>query len=164
MTADSRSRAQPPDRSSPGGLAGAGPVPAAAAEPPVLDQAFESDSLYLLRSAVAAYASQAGLPPARCDDVVVAVHELAANVIRHGAGHGRLRLWHDHTALHCEVSDDGPARGDGDGQAAVRDAAGWPVDYGHGLWLVQTVSDQATWRSGADGSTVAITFTIQPPG
>ena len=77
----------------------------------VLEQAFDGDSLYALRAAVAAHASEAGLPRQRVYDVVAAVHELAANAVRHGAGHGRLRLWADGQALHCQVSDDGlPAR------------------------------------------------------
>ncbi len=40
-----------------------------------------------------AHVDQAGLSEDRASDVVLAVHELAANAIAHGAGHGRLRLW-----------------------------------------------------------------------
>src|SRR5580704_16283973 len=50
----------------------------------ILDQAFDEDSLYALRAAVAAHATQAGLAPGRADDLVIAVHELAANAVRHG--------------------------------------------------------------------------------
>ena len=74
----------------------------------VLDQAFDGDSLYALRAAVAAHAAEAGLPRQRVYDVVTAAHELAANAVRHGAGRGRLRLWADGRSLHCQVSDDGP--------------------------------------------------------
>src|SRR5580700_6002436 len=74
---------------------------------PILDQAFDADSLYALRAAVAAHATQAGLAPGRADDLVIAVHELAANAVRHGAGHGRLRVWRSDQALLCEISDDG---------------------------------------------------------
>jgi anti-sigma regulatory factor (Ser/Thr protein kinase) len=59
----------------------------------VLEQAFDGDSLYALRSAVATHAAEAGVPRQRVYDVVTAVHELAANAVRHGAGRGRLRLW-----------------------------------------------------------------------
>jgi two-component sensor histidine kinase len=41
-------------------------------------------------------------------DVVLAVHELAANAIRHGAGAGRLRVWKLVRELCCQV-DDGEA-------------------------------------------------------
>src|SRR5579872_2306597 len=61
-------------------------------DPLILDQAFDEDSLYALRATVAAHATQAGLAPGRSDDLVIAVHELAANAVRHGAGHGRLRV------------------------------------------------------------------------
>src|SRR5260370_39144366 len=84
-----------------------GPAPGArAAAAPVLGEAFDADSLYALRAAVAAHAAQAGLPQHRADDLVVAAHELAANAILHGAGHGRLRLWRQEQALQCQVTDD----------------------------------------------------------
>ena len=59
---------------------------------PVLDQALDANSLYQLRASVAAHAVRAGLPQGRADDLVMAAHELAANVVRHGSGHGRLRI------------------------------------------------------------------------
>src|SRR3984957_16034567 len=82
-------------------------APPAASDAPILDQVFDADSLYALRAAVAAHAADAGLSPGRADDLVIAVHELAANAVRHGAGHGRLRIWRSEAALLCEVSDDG---------------------------------------------------------
>src|SRR5579859_2195937 len=95
----------------------------------LLDQAFDRDSLYALRSAVAAHASAAGLTRQRVYDVVTAAHELAANAVRHGAGHGRLRLWADTQVLRCQVSDDGP-----DGQDTPGPDAAWNSGHGHGLW------------------------------
>jgi anti-sigma regulatory factor (Ser/Thr protein kinase) len=126
----------------------------------VLDQAFDRDSLYALRSAVAAHASEAGLPRERVYDVVTAAHELAANSVRHGAGHGRLRLWANSRVLHCQVSDDGPA-----GQDAARpDAEAWPREHGHGLWLIDQVADQVNLDRGPSGTTVTATFIISSPG
>jgi anti-sigma regulatory factor (Ser/Thr protein kinase) len=52
----------------------------------LLELAFDSSSLDVLRSEVLVLSSQAGLPDDRARDVVLAVHELAANVICHGAG------------------------------------------------------------------------------
>ncbi len=75
---------------------------------PILDLRLDGDSLYQLRASVAAHAAQAGLPPRRADDLVIAVHELAANVVRHGSGHGRLRIWQHRDALHCQITDEGP--------------------------------------------------------
>jgi anti-sigma regulatory factor (Ser/Thr protein kinase) len=126
----------------------------------VLDQAFDRDSLYALRAAVAAHASEAGLPRERVYDVVTAAHELAANAVRHGAGHGRLRLWADGRALHCQVGDDGPA----DQDAARPDAVAWPREHGHGLWIIDKVADQVNLDCGPSGTTVTATFIISSPG
>src|SRR5271170_5945505 len=104
MTTDGGARPAPGDRRPPSG--DARPAPGDPG-PQILDQAFDAGSLYALRAAVAAHATQAGLPPGRADDLVIAVHELASNAVRHGAGHGRLRIWRSDQALHCEISDDG---------------------------------------------------------
>jgi anti-anti-sigma factor len=125
---------------------------------PVLEQEFDTDSLFALRAAVAAHASQAGLSDGRTGDLVLVVHELAANTIRHGAGHGRLRLWRTQDAVRCEVTDEGAP------QAQARDAALWPVEHGHGLWLVRQVADSSDLRSGPSGTVASVTFRLGPPG
>ena len=119
-------------------------------ESPALDQAFDSDSLYALRAAVAAHGSQAGLSDGRTRDLVLAVHELAANAVRHGAGQGRLRLWAADDAVRCEVTDQGAP-----GEA---DAAGWQAEPGHGLWLVRQIADSASVQSGVSGTVAAVIF------
>ena len=125
-------------------------VAAGDGESPALDQAFDSDSLYALRAAVAAHGSQAGLSDGRTRDLVLAVHELAANAVRHGAGQGRLRLWAADDAVRCEVTDQGAP-----GEA---DAAGWDAEPGHGLWLVRQIADSASVQSGASGTVAAVIF------
>jgi anti-sigma regulatory factor (Ser/Thr protein kinase)/anti-anti-sigma regulatory factor len=128
-------------------------------DPLILDQAFDEDSLYALRATVAAHATQAGLAPGRSDDLVIAVHELAANAVRHGAGHGRLRVWKSDRALLCEISDDGIAQPAGTG-----DAAQWRTEPGHGLSLVRQVADQASLHSGPSGTLATISFALDAPG
>jgi anti-anti-sigma factor len=155
---------------------------------PILEQAFDADSLYALRAAVAAHAAEAGLSPGRSDDLVIAVHELAANSVRHGAGHGRLRVWRADHSLLCEISDEGvppaddaqppegaqppdgagpqaqPGSGDGAGPGPDRDvAAHWRAEPGHGLSLVRQVADQASLTSGPDGTVATISFAIGAP-
>ncbi len=144
----------PPETAS----AGPGAGPGDGQQSLILDQAFDRDTLYQLRAAVSAHGAEAGLPPARVGDLVLAVHELAANAVRHGAGHGRLLIWRNHQALHCQVTDDGAAQ--------VTGNADWGAEPGHGLWLVRQVADQASWRSAADGTTALISFTLagQPAG
>jgi anti-sigma regulatory factor (Ser/Thr protein kinase) len=137
-----------------------------AGTPPILDQVFDRDSLYALRSAVAAHALQAGLPQNRVGDLVAAVHELAANTVRHGAGHGRLRVWKHDQALYCLVADDGPPQDAGAADGAEqqsRDTALWRTSSGHGLWLVRHLADELTLSSGPDGTTATVMFTLGPP-
>jgi anti-anti-sigma factor len=162
MTGDARRR-QPPEQTWPGGSPGAdagGRQP-----PPVLDQAFDNDSLYALRAAVAAHASQAGLAEGRIGDLVLAVHELAANAVRHGAGRGRLRIWDTGGMLRCEVADDGAAQSAaGDAAAGAVNPAPWRTGPGRGLWLVRRVADETSVQSGPSGTVAAVSFTLAPPG
>ena len=76
---------------------------------PLLDQEFDPDTLPALRAALSAHALEAGLAEELAGDLVLAVHELAANAIAHGAGYGHLRLWHLPGALSCEITDGRPA-------------------------------------------------------
>jgi len=126
-----------------------------------LELAFDADTLADLRKAVLAVAVAAGLPGERADEVMFAVHELAANVVRHGGGAGRARM--DVTAgyLRCQVSEAGPgstaggARGGGGSPALP-----WPFRPGHGLWLVRNVADQVSGQAGPDGSEVTVAFRL----
>ena len=123
-----------------------------------LDQAFDSGTLYALRAAVQAHAIQAGLPESRTDDLVIAVHELAANAVRHGAGAGRLRMWERDGALHCEVSDSGSPDSGIHAGPGGNTADRWPFLQGHGLWLVRLVADQISVFSGPGGTCATVVF------
>lgn len=136
--------------------------------PPILDQAFDAGTLYALRAAVHLHACRAGMSEGQATDVVLAVHELAANAIRHGAGSGRLRVWQLAGTLRCQVDDSGPAAGGG---PAGPGAAGsprqpptvadpWPQLPGHGLWVARQVADRMEVLSGPHGTRATITFTV----
>ena len=135
---------------------------------PILDQAFDAGSLYTLRAAVAAHATQAGLTPGRADDLVIAVHELAANAVRHGAGHGRLRIWRSDQALRCEITDDGvPDAKDAENAenaAPEAQAPEWRTEPGHGLSLVRQVADHISLSSGRGGTSATISFALAASG
>jgi len=137
----------------------------------VLDQALDADSLYQLRASVAAHAVQAGLPQRRADDLVIAAHELAANVVRHGSGRGRLRIWRQDRMLHCQVTDDRfPQLPGSDGRDIEMQAdppaapTPWRVEPGHGLWLVRQLADQTSLHPGLSGSAVTISFALGSAG
>ena len=113
---------------------------------------FDADALAGLRQAVLGYATACGMPEDRAVDVMLAVHEVAANAVHHGPGHGRLRLHVTAGTLRCEVADAGPASRDG--------TAPWPVEHGHGLWLVETIADHVRVNSGPHGSLITMAFTL----
>ena len=112
--------------------------PGSDAEAGVLDQEFNAGALAGLRHAVLGNATACGMPEDRATDVMLAVHELAANAVRYGPGHGRLRLHITASTLHCQISDPGPSSG----------TVPWPVEQGHGLWLVHTTADHVRVTSG----------------
>jgi Histidine kinase-like ATPase domain len=149
-----------------------------------LDQPFDSGVLPELRAAVQAHACEAGMPVERAMDVVLAVHELMANAIRHGAGKGRLRVWLAAGTLRCQVDDEGapvsapPGRGGTDpadladrlhlvrladplDQADPADPLDpWPVRPGHGLWVVRQVADRMEVVSGPAGTRATAVFVL----
>lgn len=112
----------------------------------VCDEIFDAATLHLLRERVAACAAAAGMPEDRAMHVTLAVHELAANAVRHGAGSGRLLMHAAGDELRCQVSDAGSGAGP------------WPLRPGHGLWIVRTVADHVTVSSGPHGSRVTAIF------
>ncbi len=148
-----------------------------AEKPPILDTTFDSGTLHVLRADVQARASRAGFPDDRVEDMVLAIHELAANAVHHGAGAGRLRIWNVAGSLHCQVDDGalvsgGPAAagaGHGDGGATETESppspsavGSWRSTPGHGLWVVQQVADQLQVTSSAQGTSATVTFSPSP--
>ncbi|HXS66059.1 MAG TPA: ATP-binding protein [Streptosporangiaceae bacterium] len=133
----------------------------------MLDQRFDIDDLYQVRAAVAAHTAELGLAAELANDIVIAVHELASNSVRHGPGRGRLRIWADHRSLVCEVADgDLAAQADGPpAESASPDGTDsllpWPVETGHGLWLVGKVADRLVVRLDDHGATAIVTFVLR---
>ncbi len=115
-----------------------------------LDRAFDRGTLHGLRAKVLTLARRAGLPESRAMDMALAVHELAANAIRHGAGAGRLRIWKLTRELCCQVDD-------GEVSQAGSSLFSRP---GHGLWLVRRVADRVHVVSGPDGTRVQVAFNV----
>jgi anti-sigma regulatory factor (Ser/Thr protein kinase) len=146
MTADPGPSPPPRDPAAPAG--------------PLLEQGFDGGSLYALRAAVSAHAAVAGLGRQRVYDVTAAVHELAANAVLHGAGHGRVRLWTHDGFLYCQVSDAGPARRNDSGIPPR--TVPWPAEHGHGLWIVAQVTDNSSIDHGPAGTTITARFALSP--
>lgn len=110
--------------------------------------------LATVRHAVTEFAARAGLGGRALGDFVLAVNEIVTNAIRHGGGHGRVRLWHRDREVGCEVSDSGPGglspRSDPDPPPAST-ATG-----GRGMWLAHRLVDSVTVISGEHGTTVRL--------
>jgi anti-sigma regulatory factor (Ser/Thr protein kinase) len=119
---------------------------------PVVQRSFGAGGLAALREYVARRARAAGLAPSRCDDLVLAVNEVASNSVRHGGGQGELRIWREHETLLCEVRDAGRLD---DPLAGRRRPRAMEIG-GHGLWIANQICDLVQLRSFADGCAVRI--------
>jgi anti-sigma regulatory factor (Ser/Thr protein kinase) len=128
------------------------PLPEPPAGPGTLELAIGDASLGILRRRVVAHAVEAGASPARAGDLALAVTELATNSLRHGGGHGRLRLWADGASLMCEVADTGHITDPlvGRPRPTSRQL------HGRGLWLVQQLCDLVQVRTEPGGTVVRV--------
>ncbi|MEU5877624.1 sensor histidine kinase [Spirillospora sp. NPDC047279] len=68
---------------------------------------FATGELPGLRSFLAEESARLGLPETRSLPFVLAVNEVATDVIRRGGGHGGVWLWAEHGELLCDVADPG---------------------------------------------------------
>jgi anti-sigma regulatory factor (Ser/Thr protein kinase) len=148
-----------PDRQGAFGNGGGAPLPPELAP---LDQRFDRGGLYALRAAVAAHAAHFGLPENLVEDVVVIANELASNAVRHGGGGGRLRLWRNESAVHCQVSDGGPGMAQPDTAGTRRAAPAAPG--GRGLWIVRQLCRHLDVDTGPRGTTVTATVSLDSDG
>jgi anti-sigma regulatory factor (Ser/Thr protein kinase) len=125
----------------------------------MLEEDLNAEGLHMLREAVFAHATDAGMPESRATDVVLVAHELATNAIRHGGGTGRLRIRIAAGALLCQVTDPGVAPDAATASAAPQPEP-WPYQRGHGLWLVREATDQFTVTTGPHGSQADVSFDL----
>jgi anti-sigma regulatory factor (Ser/Thr protein kinase) len=113
---------------------------------------FGTGGLRQLRAFVAGRAEQAGLGEEPATRFVLAVSEIASNSVRHGGGHGELRIWTEGRSLVCEVSDRGHITSPLVGRVRPAPDAG----AGAGLWLANQLCDLVQICSSARGTTVRL--------
>src|SRR5262245_9118059 len=127
------------------------PVPSSAVAQP-----FAGGALAGLRAVAAEFAVGAGLSPARVDDFILGIHEVAANSVCHGPGRGTLSLWSEPDRLVAEVRDSGriddPMVGRVDPDAVECS--------GRGLWLANQLFDLVQIRSNGSGAVVRMHMLI----
>ncbi|MGI9019264.1 MAG: anti-sigma factor RsbA family regulatory protein [Solirubrobacterales bacterium] len=113
---------------------------------------FDGQRLSELRGFARGAAGRLGLPKARAHDVALAVNELAANEIVHGAGHGTLTVWAEGDCVICQVEGEGRL-----GDPLVGRATPDPKSRGgRGVWLVHQVCDLVQLRSAPTGTVARI--------
>jgi anti-sigma regulatory factor (Ser/Thr protein kinase) len=124
--------------------------------------AFDLSRLADLRRTVADAARRANLDEDRGQDLVVAVHEVAANSVRHGGGAGVLRMWNGGSGVTCEIRDAGFIAEPLVGRLRPPDAA----NGGHGMWLANQLCDLVQVRSSRAGTVVRLVVraSAPPPG
>ena len=126
------------------------PLPEPGATPHEL--AFDLSRLAGVRRTVAEAAKRANLDEDRAQDLVVAVHEVAANSVRHGGGAGLLRMWNGGAGVTCEIRDAGFIAEPLVGRLRPLDAA----NGGHGMWLANQLCDLVQVRSSQAGTVIRL--------
>jgi anti-sigma regulatory factor (Ser/Thr protein kinase) len=115
---------------------------------------FEANDLAHVRRLVAGRGVAAGLDTDRVDDLVHAVHELAANSVMHGGGSGTLRIWLLPDRLICEVRDFGRLTDPLAGRLRPP-----PTDeHGRGLVTVHWLADLVQTFTCQTGTTFRVHF------
>ena len=118
----------------------------------VSHRSFGGDDYAAVRADVRAHAASAGLTPERTEDLVLGVHEIAVNSVRHGRGANELRIWEQDGSLVCEVRGGGRVADPLVGRRAPQ-----PMDeHGRGLWLANQLCDLVQVRSGKAGTSVRV--------
>jgi anti-sigma regulatory factor (Ser/Thr protein kinase) len=110
------------------------------------------DALGAVRRFVGRFAERAGLGGDRTADLLLAVHEVATNSVRHGGGRGRLLLWQEPGMVLCEVRDEGRITA----PLAGRERPRLGQVGGYGLWLANQVCDLVQVRAYAAGGVVRL--------
>lgn len=120
---------------------------------------FTAASLREVRRLVALEAMRARLNESRCEDMVLAVDELATNSVTHGGGSGTLTVWRGAGAVLCEVRDRGYIE---DPLVGLR-----PPDparpAGRGLWVVSRLCDRVQISSAPGRTAVRVQMTAPAP-
>lgn len=98
---------------------------------------------------------RAGMPQDRREDVILVVHELVTNGLRHGQPPVSVRVWVSQGGLVCAVTDRGP--GFDDPFAGYVRGGGERLPEGRfGLWLARQLCDELVTARTREGFTVQL--------
>jgi len=127
---------------------------------PLLDCKFDRTGLAALRAELTRCGAANGLADLALSNFVLAVNEITTNAVRHGGGHGRLRLWRDRDDLCCLVVDDGPGIPRRHLSESHRPEPGHIG--GHGLWLARHICDNVVIESDRSSGTRVLLRRVVP--
>jgi anti-sigma regulatory factor (Ser/Thr protein kinase) len=113
---------------------------------------FAAEDLYELRQLLSGWAAREGMTTEPADELVLSVHEIATNTVRHGGGVGMMRLWRMSDTLVCEVQDMGRIADPTIGRVAP----GTSAMESRGLWIANQLCDLVQIRSGEGGTQVRV--------
>jgi anti-sigma regulatory factor (Ser/Thr protein kinase) len=127
-----------------------------AALPPAPEEAdiveFYGTDLSLVRNLVLRLAEASRLSLVAGEDLAAAIHELAANSVRHGGGRGSVVFWTEPDSVVVEVRDSGyiadPLVG--------RHRPALMQEGGRGVWLANQLCDFVQTRSSEQGTQVRV--------
>ncbi len=127
-------------------------APLRPAPPTAAGLAFGPGDLPEVRRFATVQATVAGLVGARVEEVILVVHEVAANSLVHGGGAGLVRAWTDGASLLFEIVDSGRIEDPLVGrQLPSADDSG-----GRGMWLANQLCDLVQIRTFPGGNAVRL--------
>jgi anti-sigma regulatory factor (Ser/Thr protein kinase) len=111
-----------------------------------------AESLARVRAFVEAHAASADLEVERTEALVLAVHEVGSNSVRHGGGSGTLTIWASDRAVVCEVRDHGQL----DDPLVGRELPPRDRAEGRGVWIANRLCDLVQVRVTPEGTVVRL--------
>ncbi|MEV5319239.1 sensor histidine kinase [Streptomyces sp. NPDC052687] len=111
-----------------------------------------------VRDATRKWAESAGLSPDRRTDWLLAVNEATGNSVRHGGGHGVLRLWHTAGSVVAEVADRGRFP---DPLIGRRRPDPLSPGGGRGVWMMHQLCDLVEIRTPSSGLIVRLYMSLE---
>ncbi|MER7830876.1 sensor histidine kinase [Streptomyces sp. NPDC095602] len=108
---------------------------------------YGTEDLAHVRDTTDRWAEAAGMSPQRRTDLLLAVTEATSNSVRHGGGHGTLRLWRTGDALIAETRDAGRFP---DPLIGRRRPDPFSPHGGRGVWMMHQLADLVEIRATAD--------------
>jgi serine/threonine-protein kinase RsbW len=120
----------------------------------LLEIGFDRDDVTRTRHTLTRLLKAISLDTDRLDALVLAVNEIITNVVRHGGGAGRLRVWRTPGRVWCEVRDFGT----GSSAATLNGHSLPPITAagGRGLWLARELCETFLVDTGAQGTVVRV--------